>query len=78
MIGELVDTIAKNKSVSREVAEKVIFEMMGDTEKVGVIIPENYESCKYLVSNGLGNEDGILYIECSCTQKSIKFICEDE
>lgn len=43
-----------------------------------VVIPENYQSCKYLKSNGLGNEDGILYIECGCTLKSVKFICEED
>jgi hypothetical protein len=51
---------------------------VGNVEEAGVIIPEKFEQCKYLDSNGLGNEDGVMYIECSCTQSSIKFLCSEE
>jgi hypothetical protein len=80
ILGDMIKVISEKKSIPKEEAEKIILEMMGfnDANKTDVVIPENYEACKYLKSNGLGNEDGILYIECGCIQKAIKFICEDE
>jgi hypothetical protein len=31
-----------------------------------------------MTSNGLGNEDGVLFIECCCDQSSIKFLCSED
>ena len=78
----LVEHIAENKNIPYEEAEKAFRELWKDAQDnindAGIIIPENWEQCKYMASNGLGNEDGVLYLECSCVQKSIKFICDDE
>jgi hypothetical protein len=34
-------------------------------------------SCPFLVSVGLGNEDGVCLIKCGCINNSVSFIMED-
>ena len=46
-------------------------------QTTGLKTTEEYK-CPYLVERGLGNEDGVLVIICSCVENTSKFIMEKE
>ena len=85
LLEELAVTLEKNKKDKPSINEAKLNEIIKEfklerkeASPVDFYIYEDIKQCPYYKGKGLGNEEGILYVECSCVINSVRWILEDK